>query len=111
MRGWKKDGELIDIGHAVSKKDGELIDITPWQDSDRCPAAHLLPLLDAQGRLVFLPHNLGPLGRRYLPLTKQKGVVKQCRQWGQAAWREWNDPELYAAYERRMEAKYARYGQ
>jgi hypothetical protein len=65
-------------GHAVWLKDGELIDITPRRYFARVPQKSM-PMLDRNGLLVFLPHSDGPTGRRFVPLTRQKNVVKWCR--------------------------------
>lgn len=86
---------LVAISHAVWRSpEGVLIDITPMLPFEKLPEA--LPLLkDTEGHLVFLPDAKAfEAPNRYLPLSKNKALVRTCRRSNRREWQVRHNPEL-----------------
>jgi hypothetical protein len=102
--GRAEDDWVVAAGHVVWRDpEGALLDITPrlWAGRENLPGG-VPPLLDARGRLLFLPHPvLAERPLKYLPLNpRNKALVKACRRWSQQAWREYHDQGGKAVVER-----------
>jgi hypothetical protein len=94
---------VIAGGHAVWKYDGALIDITPRLDVRKIASPEVVPLVDENGHMLFLPHDQGEQPHRFIPLTKNKVLIKKCRQCTRKAWKEWQDGAWYnQALERQL---------
>jgi hypothetical protein len=85
---------VIATGHAVWRSpDGDFIDITPRLPMDNLPNDVVPPLVDTDGNLFFLPHDKAhDRPNIFLPLTKNKALVRACRQCSRKEWRLRRDP-------------------
>jgi hypothetical protein len=97
-----EDHHVIAYGHAVwhDTRDG-LVEITLRLPLPELPDYVQTPLFDAQGRLLFLPHDEGEKPSRYLPLTKNKRVIKECHRVNRELYAEYQEPGAVA---RRIDA-------
>lgn len=92
---------VVASGHAVWRSpEGTLIDITPMLPMDNRPNTALLPLRDTEGNLTFLPDANAFEPNRFLPLTKNKTLIRACHRLNRREWQVRHDPK---AMEKRCE--------
>ncbi len=96
---------VVATAHAVWRSpDGDLIDITPMLPTHNLPESVLRPLPDIVGRLVFLPDAKAfKQPNKYLPLTKNRALVKACRQRNRKEWHLWRSPSAIWKRVRRLQ--------
>lgn len=86
---------IVAVAHAVWRSpDGVLIDITPTVPTEYLPSMAPAILRDTAGRWVFLPDDKAfEQPNRYLPLTKNKALVRRCRRLNRHEWQVRHDPD------------------
>jgi hypothetical protein len=92
---WEND-YVIATAHAVwrSPDEGVLIDITPRLPMDNLPKTVVPPLLDTDGHLLFLPDAKAfEQANKFLPLTKNKAIMRACRLSNRKEWQLRQSPE------------------
>jgi hypothetical protein len=89
---------VIASPHAVWRSpEGVLIDITPRLPSDNLPKSVVPPLRDTEGHVFFLPDAKAfERPSKFLPLTKNKALIRACRLRNRHEWQLWHDPEAMA---------------
>jgi hypothetical protein len=87
---YQSGGVVIAYPHAVWESPaGRLVDITPRPE--RFPPGAGRPLTDTEGRLIFLPDGSAfRQPNRYLPLTKNKDIIRQCRRLNRQEYQTWS---------------------
>jgi hypothetical protein len=89
---------IVAVAHAVWRSpEGMLIDITPTPALHNLPGTALPLLRDIAGLWVFLPDDKAfNQPNRYLPLSKNKALVRACRRLNRHEWQVRHNPDLLA---------------
>jgi len=90
--------------------EGTLIDITPTLPLDGpLPQEVVPPVRDTDGHLLFLPDDKAfDRPNRFLPLTKNKALVRACRLCKRKEWDLWHSPDGIAKRIEQMQDQLAR---
>ena len=98
FHGHREMSYIVAVAHAVWRSpEGVLIDITPMLPLQNLPEPVLPLLRNMDGYLVFLPDDKAfERPNRYLPLSKNKGLVRACRRWSRHEQQVRRSPEAMA---------------
>lgn len=94
--GGSKEGNYVVVSaHAVWRSpEGLLIDITPVLAMDNLPKKVIPPLRDTGGYMLFLPDDEAfERPNRFVPLCKNKVLVRSCRRLNRKEWELWHSPD------------------
>jgi hypothetical protein len=96
---------VVASAHAVWRSpEGVLIDITPRLPFDNLPKTVVLPLRGTEGHLLFLPDEKAfERPNKFLPLSKNKALVRACRLCNRKEWQLWQSPEANAKRVEKMQ--------
>ncbi len=91
----RENDYVIASAHAVWRSpDGVLIDITPILQLAKMPEWVMPPLRDTEGHVVFLPDDKAfEQPNKFLPMTKNKALLRACRTRNRNEWKMWQDPK------------------
>ena len=98
FHGHREMSYIVAVAHAVWRSpEGVLIDITPMLPLENWPKPVLPLLRDMEGNLVFLLDDKAfERPNTFLPLSKNKALIRACRRWNRSEQQVRQCPEMMA---------------